>query len=85
MVLTKECSSRRRLGEVVAIYLKDPLFSLLNLAKEPNPFARVSTDVHIVWNAVNAKAVMQARAANKLTSFVCKKSRELRRDTYVLQ
>ncbi len=26
MVLTKECSPRPRLGEVVAIYLKDPLF-----------------------------------------------------------
>jgi hypothetical protein len=26
VVLTKECSSRPRLGEVVAIYLKDPLF-----------------------------------------------------------
>ena len=26
MVLTKECSPRPRLGEVVAIYQKDPLF-----------------------------------------------------------
>ena len=27
------------------------VFKLLNLAKEPNPFPRVSNDIHFVWNA----------------------------------
>ena len=33
------------------------VFKLLNLAKEPNPFPRVSNNIHVVWNA--AKTLMQ--------------------------
>jgi oleate hydratase len=33
------------------------VFKLLNLAKEPNPFPRVSNDIHVVWNA--AKTLRQ--------------------------
>ena len=32
------------------------VFKLLNLAKEPNPFPRVSNDLHVVWNAVKTLA-----------------------------
>ena len=35
MVLTKECSPRPRLAEVVAIYLKHPLFELLPVFIKP--------------------------------------------------
>ena len=32
------------------------VFKLLNLDKEPNPFPRVSNDLHVVWNAVKTLA-----------------------------
>jgi oleate hydratase len=32
------------------------VFKLLNLAKEPSPFPRVSNDLHVIWNAVKTLA-----------------------------